>query len=376
MDILHVDKDLRVKLPYDEILIKELKKIGQARWNPALKVWVFPEEKFDALLAFKAYFADRIAYLESGYHRRTRALEYNPEKVTEKLPKTIPYFKPEFEKEVEASAKDLSEYLTMKGYSPRTIKGYLAHLRRFLYHTELNCESDAVNKYLLFLLENKACSHTYVNQAVNAIKHHLRLTGVYKEKEIMNILRPKKEKKLPKVMSKQEVKLLFDTTENLKHKTELMVGYSCGMRVGEVAHLKVGDIDFSRQMVHIVQGKGRKDRMVPLSQRLSAQLELYMDMYHPYEYMFENQEGTGPISERTLQTIFNTNCKAAGITKNLSFHSLRHSYATHLLEAGVDLRYIQELLGHAHSKTTEIYTHVSTKSLNGIPNPLDQMDMD
>ena len=177
-------------------------------------------------------------------------------------------------------------------------------------------------------------------------------------------------------MSKQEVKLLFDITKNLKHKTELMVGYSCGMRVGEVAHLKVSDIDFSRQMVHIRQGKGRKDRMVPLSQRLASQLGLYMDMYHPYDYLFENQEGTGPISERTLQTIFNTNYKAAGINKKLSFHSLRHSYATHLLESGVDIRYIQELLGHAHSKTTEIYTHVSTKSLKGIPNPLDQMDVD
>ena len=376
MDILHVNNDLRVKLPYDEVLIKELKKIGQGKWHPGLKVWTFPVEKFEALLAFKSYFAERISYAESGFHRSTKALDYNPNKVTEKLPKNIPYFKPEFEKEVEAHAKNLSERLVMKGYSPRTIKGYLAHLRRFLYHTELNCESEAVNKYLLFLLENKACSHTYVNQAVNAIKHHLRITGMYKEKEIMNIPRPKKEKKLPKVMSKQEVKLLLDITENLKHKTELMVGYSCGMRVGEVAHLKVSDIDFSRQMVHILQGKGRKDRMVPLSQRLAVQLKLYMDKYHPYEYLFENQEGTGPISERTLQTIFNVNCKAAGITKKLSFHSLRHSYATHLLESGVDIRYIQELLGHAHSKTTEIYTHVSTKSLIGIPNPLDQMDMD
>ncbi len=375
MEITHVDDVLRVKLAYDEVLINGLKNIGGGRWQPELRVWEFPVEKFTALVMFKQEYAERISYVTNRKYSNAKALQYNPKENEAQLPKNVPYYKAEFEEEVEYHVKQLSERLVRKGYSPKTIDGYLSHLRRFLYQMELSCEAEHVNAYLLFLLEEKGCSHAYVNQAINAIKHHLRIVGSFNEQEIMGILRPKTEKKLPKVLSKQEISLIFQATENLKHKTELMMGYSCGMRVSEVAAIKLTDIDYGRQMILIAQGKGRKDRMVPLSSKLAEQLRSYINVYHPYEYLFLNQEGTGPISERTLQAVFNTSCKKAGITKIVSFHSLRHSFATHLLESGVDLRYIQELLGHSHSKTTEIYTHVSNKSLMGIVNPLDQLGL-
>lgn len=362
-DVIHVEVN------YNKQIADQLKSIGKGRWQPNLQRWVFPVEKFDALVELEKSLVDKAFYYN-------KSLEYKPKNKENLIPKNIPYLKPKFQTKVENHAEKLSNRLTLMGYSSKTVKSYLAHLRRFLYHSELQWETSDINQYLLFLLEDKGCSHTYVNQAINAIKHHLKNVGVYRENELIKLQRPKREKKLPKVLSKSEVSRLFKVTDNIKHCTELMVGYSCGMRVGEVAHLKVKDIDFNRNVIYVRQGKGRKDRIVPLPSTLSDQLNRYMAHYCPLIYMFENQEKTGPISERTLQKIFNVACSHAKIKKDATFHSLRHSFATHLLESGVDLRYIQELLGHANSKTTEIYTHVSNKSIMRIVNPLDQLDMD
>jgi len=375
MEIIHVNDELRVTMRYDEEVVTALRQLGQGRWNPEQKHWTFPVEKFNDLVEIKKQYAGRMMLNSKYYRPQTEALAYKRRAKSEQLPKNIPYFKAEYETQVEAYALNLSNRLVRMGYSPKTISGYTAHLRRFLYHMELKCDSETINTYLLFLLEIKCCSHAYVNQAVNTIKHHLKTEGIYHENDIIKIQRPKKERKLPKVLGKNEILLIFQATENLKHKTELMMGYSCGMRVGEVAHLMLKDIDFERQVIYVRQGKGRKDRMVPLSQTLATQLLKYVAHYHPFEYVFESQERTGPVAERTLQKVFQSSCEKVGILKEVSFHSLRHSFATHLLESGVDLRYIQELLGHANSKTTEIYTHVSNKSLMSIVNPLDSLNM-
>lgn len=372
MQITRLEDQLIVKFRYDAVTVSELKRVGGGYWNPEHQVWVFPLNKLDALLAVQKNLLGNGDTAETTRYQNVKALEYTPK---QKLPKNIPYYRPELEKSVEHHVQLMTERLTRKGYSPKTIESYTAHLRRFLYHMKLKWDDASVNTYLLYLLEDKACSHNYVNLAVNAIKHHLVIQGMYHENEIIQILRPKTERKLPKVLGKNEIQALFQMTKNLKHKTELMMGYSCGMRVGEVAHLKLIDIDFDRQVIYVRQGKGRKDRIVPLSPVLSVQLNHYVAYYNPAEYVFENQDRNGPVSERTLQQVFQNGCVKANINKKLSFHSLRHSFATHLLESGVDLRYIQELLGHANSKTTEIYTHVSNKSLMNITNPLDSLNL-
>lgn len=372
MEIIHVNNEIRVKVFYSRDVVAQLKSIGMGRWHPELRLWVFPIEKLDALLKLKESLSN--APFKNARREAQGTLIYVPKSKEELLPKNIPYLKPHLTQEVEVHVEKMCNRLTLKGYSDRTIDSYLAHLRRFLYFTSLKWTVADINGYLLFLLEDKGCSHTYVNQAINTIKHHMRMMGCEGESELVKLQRPKLEKKLPKVLAKSEIKRLFRATENVKHRTELMVGYSCGMRVSEVANLRIQDIDFERGVVYVRQGKGRKDRMVALSETLSKQLQLYMNHYHPYDYLFENQERTGPITDRTLQKIFNVCVKEAGIKKAVTFHSLRHSFATHLLESGVDLRYIQELLGHAHSKTTEIYTHVSSKSIMGIRNPLDMLD--
>lgn len=260
-----------------------------------------------------------------------------------------------------------------RGYSRKTIKSYMSHIENYLIYTHDSIELESVNKYMLFLIKDKECSFSYCNQVVNGLKVYLREFATVNENDLVKLDRPKMVHKLPKILSKSEVKALLDGTTNIKHKTGLMLAYSCGLRVSEVVNIKKYDIDFSRMIVNIVQGKGRKDRITNLSPMMLEQLDIYYNQYHPNKWVFENVDNDGPISVRTFQRVFEKAVEREGIKKHVTFHSLRHSFATHLLEAGVDLRYIQELLGHADSKTTEIYTHVSTKSIQNIVNPLDQL---
>jgi integrase/recombinase XerD len=183
--------------------------------------------------------------------------------------------------------------------------------------------------------------------------------------------RPKKEEKLPNILSKEEVITLLNNVSNIKHRALLTLTYSAGLRVSEVVSLKLGDIDSQRMLVHIRQGKGRKDRYTILSQTALDILRQYARQYRLTDWLFPGENEQTHLSERSAQKIFSTVRSKVGIKKNVSIHSLRHSFATHLLEAGTDLRYIQTLLGHKNSKTTEIYTHVSQKDILRIRSPLD-----
>lgn len=329
---------------------KALSKLDGGRWNKYHQAWIFPTHMLDTLYAVKDYAMQQ--YNEADL----RAMKdgYLPQDLASRI-------------------DQFTDYLTRKGYSERTLSNYKGHLRAYFRYSGGAVDIAGVNQYLLYLLEVKETSHTYCNQAVNAIKIYLRLFTDLNEFELMKLERPKKEFKLPKVLSTEEVKRMFELTVNEKHKTELMLAYSCGLRVSEVANMKVNHIDSKRMIVTVEQGKGRKDRISMLSEKMLVQLRLYYKTYRPDIWLFENVTKDGPISIRSLQTVFHEARRRAGVRRDVSFHSLRHSFATHLLEAGVDIRYIQELLGHSHTKTTEIYTHVSRKSIAGIVNPLDRL---
>lgn len=187
------------------------------------------------------------------------------------------------------------------------------------------------------------------------------------------VYRPKKEKKLPKVLSKEEIIKILKTVNNEKHKTILFLTYSAGLRVSEVVRLKSEDIDSRRMLIHIKQGKGRKDRYTILSEAALIQLRKYYMLERPEVWLFPGGKQGRHLTERSVDKIFQSACIQAGIRKNISLHVLRHSFATHLLEDGIDIRYIQELLGHSSSKTTEIYTHVSENSIRSIKSPLDKI---
>lgn len=225
---------------------------------------------------------------------------------------------------------------------------------------------------MMFLLKQENTSHAYVNQALSAIKFYY--SNVLKKGKLLyDIPRPKKEKKLPNVLSHSEVLSILESISNYKHKSILALVYSAGLRVSEVVNLKINDIDSDRMLIHVIQGKGRKDRYTMLSQFALEILREYAKNERLKEWLFRGGKDGTHITERSVQKVFGNASKKANINKKVSVHTLRHSFATHLLEGGTDLRYIQELLGHKSSKTTELYTHVSKSNLSKIESPLDRI---
>jgi site-specific recombinase XerD len=188
------------------------------------------------------------------------------------------------------------------------------------------------------------------------------------------VQRPKKEKRLPEVLSEEEVASVLNAVENIKHKAILSLIYSAGLRLGELINLKINDIDSKRMVVNIRQGKGKKDRLSLLSEKVLLLLREYYTVYQPKEWLFEGQF-FGQYSATSVQKVFRIAKAKAGIKKPATVHTLRHSFATHLLERGTDLRYIQALLGHKNPKTTEIYTHITKKGMEKIKSPFDNLNI-
>lgn len=265
--------------------------------------------------------------------------------------------------------------MKMRGYSRKTQKAYLGHIRRWFSwrcDRQSTQEDDEVKHFFLQLIDERKCSHSYVNQAISALR--LFWEEVLDERwSLQKIRRPKKITRLPQVLSEEEVAALINSLTNLKHRSIMMLLYSAGLRVGEVVRLKAQDIDSSRMLVLIRSGKGAKDRVSLLSDVALVMLRDYYRMYRPQKWLFPGAKAGRHITERTVQKVFVQAKNRASIHKAATVHSLRHSFATHLLEAGTDLRYIQELLGHQSSKTTEIYTHVTSKDLRRIKSPLDRL---
>jgi integrase/recombinase XerD len=267
------------------------------------------------------------------------------------------------------------EYMQLRNYSRRTIRTYIGCLATMSKHYNQSPDqitSQQVKEYLVNCIRNNRVTPSCINQIISAYK--VLMVGVLgRDWESIHIPRPRREKKLPVVFSKAEVLKLLDTTRNLKHKVILSLAYSTGARLEEVSHLKVTDIDSSRMQIRIACGKGKKDRYTLLSPNLLGLLREYWNLYRPKTYLFEGSKNREPISTRTIQEIFKNNLRRSRINKNGSFHTLRHSFATHLLEQGVNLRIIQELLGHASIKTTTVYTHLQNYSPSSITNPLDTL---
>lgn len=268
------------------------------------------------------------------------------------------------------------KWLLSKRYSTSTIKTYCDALRVFFtYHKNISIQHITMQHIILFNNEyiiGRGLSISYQNQFVNALKLFyliIRNTNFI----IENIARPRREYRLPNVLSKEEVKMLLNILINLKHRTMLCLLYSCGLRSGELLNLQPIHIDSKRNIILIKQSKGKKDRIVPLSSKILEMLREYYRLYKPQTYLFEGQNIGEKYDSRSLQLVLKQAVKKAGIQKPVTLHWLRHSYATHLLESGTDLRYIQELLGHNSSKTTEIYTHVSTKNIQHIKSPFDDL---
>ena len=276
---------------------------------------------------------------------------------------------------MEKVLRQYKDLLIQKRYSQNTQDIYYSYFKDFCVYFQNEKLKDIttaqINSYILDLIKSKSISISQQNQRINAIKfYYEKVLG--RKKEYYELHRPRKENKLPKVLSKNEVKRIFDATQNIKHKCILMLIYSAGLRRSELLNLKPTDIDSERMVIHINGAKGKKDRISLLSDNLLQLLRLYYKEYHPKQYLFEGQNG-GKYSPTSVANILKKATAKAGIKKTVTPHMLRHSFATHLLEQGTDLRYIQELLGHNNSKTTEIYTHVSKNAIDKIKNPMDDL---
>lgn len=269
--------------------------------------------------------------------------------------------------------------LTVRGFSPRTRKVYLGHLRRFL----LWCGEGAPQlprnpaergqAYLMHLIDSRDVSKSYQNQVVSALRF-LCEAVLGQPRMALQIPRPRKERKLPAVLSASEVNRLLAKTKNLKHRALLMLLYSAGLRVSEVVRLKPADLDMDRGLVRVRGGKGGKDRYTLLAKRAVEAVHLYRDAYPARPWLFPGGMKEAHLTTRSVQRIVQESARAAGIEKHVTAHTLRHSFATHLLEGGTNLRIIQELLGHESARTTQVYTHVARSALETLRSPLDNLD--
>ena len=267
-------------------------------------------------------------------------------------------------------------YMNYRRYSQNTIKTYSDALDVFFrFFQNKTIESLTKEDLIQFNTEyilKKNLSSSYQNQVINAIKLFYR-NRFNRSMEVDYIQRPRREKRLPNVLSKNEVKTILEAPTNIKHRAMLSLIYACGLRRSELLNLTLKDILSDRNLLFIRQSKGKKDRVIPIGNKLIEMLRDYYKAFKPKTWLFDGQFPNTKYSEKSLENVLKQSLTKAKITKKVRLHWLRHSYATHLLESGTDLRYIQELLGHSSSRTTEIYTHVSTKNVQHIRSPFDDL---
>ncbi|HMZ89004.1 MAG TPA: tyrosine-type recombinase/integrase [Chitinophagales bacterium] len=354
---------------YDKKLVDQAKKAG-CRFSFQNKCWYLPATKENLHKLFTVF--KGVAWLDTKAIKHNSGIAKPVEKknrvsVAEPLPDARL-----------AELEKLKEWMQHKHYSERTIKVYLDCVRLY-FSVNRDKDPHAINRedFISFIREHiiaRKLSFTYQNQFVNALKLFLQMVyGLHVNTDFLE--RPRREHKLPNVLSKQEVLSILKHTDNIKHNLMLRLAYGCGLRVGEVLALRVDDIDRMRRCIQIRLAKGFKDRVVPLPISVEPILNMYIERYQPKYYLFEGEKPNSKYTERSLQLVLKKSVTLSGITKPVTMHWLRHSYATHMLESGVDTRFIQVLLGHKNIKTTEIYTHVSTHQINAISSPIDSLNL-
>jgi integrase/recombinase XerD len=265
--------------------------------------------------------------------------------------------------------------LQLRNYSPHTIAAYVRCVASFAKHFQQSPDQlgpDHIRDYQLFLVQQKKASWSPFIQTVCALRFFYQTT--LGRKEMLDYIPyPRHEKRLPLILSQAEVEAVLQASNNLKHRTILTTIYATGLRVSEVAHLRLPDINSQRQVIVVRQGKGHKDRLVMLSPHLLELLRQYWQAYRPPQWLFPGDDPQRPIRTRSIHRICRRAAEVAGLTKTVTPHVLRHSFATHLLEAGTDLRTIQLLLGHRSLKTTTLYLHVSALAICSTASPLDRL---
>jgi len=356
----------RLKLLFglNKDLTRAVKSMPFNRWNTKNKYWSIPYT--DKILNEVKMYAENL--------NLKCIFQEEKDNKAEKKSKNTAYNIPNYRR----CPREYILKLREMRYSEETVKVYSAMFEGFInyYHNfEINeIEESMITDYLRHLVFDRKVSASTQNQAINAVKfYYERVLGG--QRKVYLVERPRKEQTLPVVLNEEEVSKILNASENIKHKAILMTIYSAGLRIGEALSLKVKDIDSKRMQIRVEQAKGKKDRYTVLSPVTLEVLKKYFKEYKPKKWLFEGPNHT-KYSDTSVQAILRTAVVKANIKKRVTVHTLRHSFATHLLENGTDLRYIQTLLGHSSSKTTEIYTHVTTKAFGQIKSPLDNLKID
>lgn len=325
-------------------LIARIKKIDGARWSQSLVAWHLPDTD-ENRIRFRISISEGKSALSQIQDNNKLVL------------------------------KRFIEEIQLKGYSDSTLKTYRNEFGIYLnFLKEFPAQSatvEDIRDYILYCINELKLTEATIHSRINAVKFYYEQV-LKRDRFLLEIPRPKKPLKLPKVIAPTDIKKLFEAAPNIKHNTMLKLCYGLGLRVSEIVNLKITDIDSKSMQVFIERAKGKKDRYVNLPESILPQLRTYFFKYKPKIYLFEGQYG-GQYSSRSAQQVFRNALLKAKINKTASIHCLRHSFATHLLEQGTDIRFIQELLGHNDIKTTLLYTEVSDKSIRKIISPLDNL---
>ncbi len=354
----------RVKIfaGYNKALINAIKKIPYSRWDSKNKWWTIP---------YSVQFTEQLTEVCKS---QGLIISFEEELSDIMAVKRISRYDIPNYREAPVSYR---EKLTELRYSAHTVSLYISAFEEFInYYPRL--ETDTISEpqikdFIRYLITERRVSESYQNAAINAIKFYYE--KVLKGRRRFYFLdRPKREKTLPEVLNTQEILKMIQVTENIKHKLIIMFGYSSGLRLNEINRIKLSDIDRDRMQLRVEQGKGKKDRYTKLSYRILPELDRYIEEYSPKDLLFTGPGG-GIYSDRSIQEVVKAAAQKAGVLKKVTPKILRHTFATHSLENGVDLRYIQSMLGHASSKTTEIYTHITTKGFDEIKSPMDNLDV-
>ncbi|WP_439185565.1 tyrosine-type recombinase/integrase [Carboxylicivirga taeanensis] len=346
-------------------IINLLKSSKYAYWHKELRAYVI-QAKRSTLIGFLETMTSK---LQVKIHNELSIVDY---RILQLL------FEQAYQKDIyfKSCPIEYIKYMQLKAYSYNTINSYYYYVLRLLNCYRQNSleqinqfDSDVINDYHQNMIGEKLYSEQTINQSVNAIKLYYK-GFLGRDIQLDQVVRPKVGKSLPKVWSKEEIKRILNSIDNLKHKAILALIYGSGLRIGEVLKLRIEDVDSKRMRLRILGGKGKKDRYTIIGHYSLRLLRDYYKLYKPKQLLFEGQIG-GQYSATSVSRILAKAIEKSGAPKRGGLHSLRHSFATHLLESGTDLRYIQELLGHNSSKTTEIYTYVSNKHIEKIKSPID-----
>jgi len=349
----------------DKVIEALIEQLPDSKWSHKFRMAYILNNKDNLDLVFEKFRG--VAWVNCNYFFKDKVLNYENNKIDIKW-----FRKRKTDANYRKCPEEYLKKLELKRYANNTVKSYVNCFETFINHYKdqelLSLNENDIRNYLQKLIQEER-SNSYINQAINAIKFYYEVV-LGMPNRFYDIERPRKANKLPKVLSKEDVFMIIDNTNNIKHRCIVSLLYSAGLRRGELLNLKLEDIDSKRMLIRVEAAKGNSDRYTLLSKTLLKDLRAYFKQWKPSIYLFEGPS-KNQYSAASVVKIVQRASQKSGILKNVTPHMLRHSFATHLLENGTDLRYIQVLLGHKNSKTTEIYTHVATNIFLQIQNPLD-----